>query len=145
MGATSGTGTTYTSGAPSCFNEVSVIWSLALCVCFVDRCLSFCHFSFGHCVFCSTSIYEFLLPIGIFKLFLHARRIGMSTWSYGSWMYNYLYNQCISSLKLWSSFNLAHGQVYNNNVIKFVSNLQQDGGCLRVLRFHPPIKPTFTI
>jgi hypothetical protein len=25
-------------------------WSLVLCVCFVDRCLSFCTFSFGHCV-----------------------------------------------------------------------------------------------
>jgi len=24
--------------------------SLVLCVCFVDRCLSFCTFSFGHCV-----------------------------------------------------------------------------------------------
>jgi len=26
--------------------------SLVLCVCFVDRCLSFCPFSFGHCVVC---------------------------------------------------------------------------------------------
>jgi hypothetical protein len=31
--------------------------SLVLCVCFVDRCLSLCTFSFGHCVVCSTSIY----------------------------------------------------------------------------------------
>ena len=30
-----------------------------LCVCFVDRCLSFCTFSFGHCVLCSSSIYRF--------------------------------------------------------------------------------------
>ena len=29
-----------------------------LCVCFVDRCLSFCTFSFGHCVVCSSSIYR---------------------------------------------------------------------------------------
>ena len=29
-----------------------------LCVCFVDRCLSFYHFSFGHCVV-SPSIYGF--------------------------------------------------------------------------------------
>ena len=33
--------------------------SLILCVCFVDRCLSFCPFSFGHCVVCLTSIYGF--------------------------------------------------------------------------------------
>jgi len=36
--------------------------SLVLCVCFVDRCLSFCTFSFSHCVFCSSSIYGFWLP-----------------------------------------------------------------------------------
>ena len=32
--------------------------SLVLCVCFVDRCRSFCTFSFGHCVVCP-SIYGF--------------------------------------------------------------------------------------
>ena len=28
-------------------------------VCFVDRCLSLCTFSFGRCVVCSSSIYGF--------------------------------------------------------------------------------------
>jgi hypothetical protein len=37
--------------------------SLVLCVCFVDRCLSFCTFSFGYCVVCSSSIYGFWLPL----------------------------------------------------------------------------------
>jgi hypothetical protein len=37
--------------------------SVVLCVCFVDRCLSFCTFSFGHCVVCSSSIYIFWLPL----------------------------------------------------------------------------------
>ena len=32
---------------------------LVLCVGFVDRCLSFCTFPFGHCVVCSFSIYGF--------------------------------------------------------------------------------------
>jgi hypothetical protein len=36
--------------------------SLVLYVCFVDRCLSFCTFSFGHCVVCSP-IYGFWLPL----------------------------------------------------------------------------------
>ena len=36
---------------------------LVLCVCFVDRCLSFCTFSFDHCVVCSSSIYGFWLPL----------------------------------------------------------------------------------
>ena len=45
----------------------SVTRSLVLCVCFVDRCLSFYTFSFGHCVVCSSSIYRFWLPpFGIF-------------------------------------------------------------------------------
>jgi hypothetical protein len=41
---------------------VRVTRSLVLYVCFVDRCLSFCPFSFGHCVVCSSSIYRFWLP-----------------------------------------------------------------------------------
>jgi hypothetical protein len=52
--------------SPPIFSGVRVTRSLVLCVCFVDRCLSFCAFSFGHCVVCSDSDY----PFGIFKLFL---------------------------------------------------------------------------
>ena len=39
--------------------------SLVLCVCSVDGFLYFCPFSFGHCVVCSSSIYNthFLLYI----------------------------------------------------------------------------------
>ena len=44
------------------FSGVRVTRSLVLCVCFVDRCLSFCTFSLGHCVVCS-SIYGFWLPL----------------------------------------------------------------------------------
>ena len=41
------------------FSGVRVTQSLVLCVCFVDRYLSFCPFSFGNCVVCSSSIYGF--------------------------------------------------------------------------------------
>ena len=41
------------------FSGVRVTRSLVLYVCFVDRCLSFCTFSFGHYVVCSSSIYGF--------------------------------------------------------------------------------------
>ena len=41
------------------FSGVRVTRSLVLYVCFVDRCLSFCTFTFGHCVVCSSSIYGF--------------------------------------------------------------------------------------
>jgi len=46
------------------FSEIRVTRSLVLCVCFVNCYLSFCPFSFDHCVFCP------FLPFGIFKLFL---------------------------------------------------------------------------
>ena len=57
--------------SPPVFSGVRVTRSLVLYVCFEDRCLSFCTFSFGHCVVWSSSIYRFWLPpFGIFKLFL---------------------------------------------------------------------------
>ena len=45
--------------SPPVFSGVRVTRSLALCVCFVDRCLSFSTFSFDHCVVCSSSTYGF--------------------------------------------------------------------------------------
>jgi hypothetical protein len=60
--ANSGAGTAYPSGAHEFtrgFIGVGVTRSFVLYVCFVDRCLSFCTFSFGHCVVCSSSIYGF--------------------------------------------------------------------------------------
>jgi len=45
------------------------------------------------------------------------------------------------------SSNPVHGEVYSiqDYVIKFVSDLRQVGGFLRVLRFPPPIQLTATI
>ena len=58
--------------SPPVFSGVRVTRSLVLYVCFVDRCLSFCTFFFGHWAVCSSSIYGFWLPpFGIFKLFSH--------------------------------------------------------------------------
>ena len=54
-GATSGARTAYLYGAPGfthSFSGVHVTQYLALYVCFVDRCLSICTFSFDHCIFC---------------------------------------------------------------------------------------------
>jgi hypothetical protein len=44
-----------------------VLLDLVLCLCFVDRCLSCCPFSFGHCVVCSSSYSDY--SFGIFKVF----------------------------------------------------------------------------
>jgi hypothetical protein len=54
---------------PPAFSEVRVFRSLALCVCFVDRCLSFCSFSFCHCVVCSSSTCHFWQPIWFLQTF----------------------------------------------------------------------------
>jgi hypothetical protein len=45
--------------SPPVFSGVRVTRFLDLYVCFVDRCLCICTFSFGHCVVCSSSIYGF--------------------------------------------------------------------------------------
>ena len=42
--------------SPPVFNGSRVTRSLVLYVCFVDRCLSFCNFSFCHCIVCPSSI-----------------------------------------------------------------------------------------
>ena len=49
--------------SPPVVSGVRVTRSLVLHVCFVDRCLSFCPFSFGHCVVYSSSIYGLWLPL----------------------------------------------------------------------------------
>ena len=70
-GTTSGAGTAYPSGTPEFTpGGVRVTRSLVLYVYFVVRCLSFCTFSFGHCVVCYSSITDSDYPFGIFKLFL---------------------------------------------------------------------------
>ena len=45
------------------------------------------------------------------------------------------------------SSNPAHGEVYSvqHCVIKFISDLRQVGGFLRLLRFPPPIRLTATV
>ena len=57
------------SSPPVC-SGVRVSRSLVLCVCIVDRCLSFCTFSFGHCGVCSSSIYGFWLPLWFLQTLL---------------------------------------------------------------------------
>jgi hypothetical protein len=45
--------------SPPVFNWVRVTRSLVLCVCFVDRCLSFYPISCVHCVVCPSTICGF--------------------------------------------------------------------------------------
>jgi len=56
--------------SPPGLNGVRVTRSLILFVCFVERCLSFCPFSFSHCVVCPSSIYGFWLFVN-FLILMH--------------------------------------------------------------------------
>ena len=60
--------------SPPVFSEVHVTRSLVLYVCFVDRCLSFYIFSFGHCVVCFSSTYGFWLPLWYLQTLLRLFR-----------------------------------------------------------------------
>ena len=70
LGGNSGLLDIYGFKSTAIFSAVCVTRSLVSCVCFVDCCLSFCSFSFGHCVVCSSSISDSDYPFGIFKLFI---------------------------------------------------------------------------
>jgi len=68
-GTTNGEGTSYSS--PLVVSGVRVTRCLVLCVCFVDRSLSLCPFSFGHCVVVLLRFTDSDYPFDIFKLFLY--------------------------------------------------------------------------
>ena len=52
------------------FSGISATRSSVLCVCFIERCLFFCPFSFGHCFVSPSSIYGFWLPLWYFQTIL---------------------------------------------------------------------------
>jgi hypothetical protein len=65
--------------------QILLVW----CVCLVDRCLTFCTFSYGHNVVCSSLIYGFWLPLWylqtlIWKRWLHITYIKYNfRWHWG--------------------------------------------------------------
>jgi hypothetical protein len=61
--------------SPSIVSGVRNTRSLVVYVCFVDRCLSFCTFSFDHCVLCSSSIYGLSLPLWYLQTLLIVAKI----------------------------------------------------------------------
>jgi hypothetical protein len=69
-----------TDGHPFKPKKLSVPFLYPGVVCFVDRCLSFCTFSFGHCVVCPSSIYGFWLPLWYLQTLLG--RVQLSTGKY---------------------------------------------------------------
>jgi hypothetical protein len=70
--------------------------------------------------------------------------VNKKPWSYGSWMFNYLYSQCLLSLTLRVRISLRRGVLNTTLCDKFISDLLQVGGFLRVLQYAPSIKLTTT-
>jgi hypothetical protein len=66
------------------------------------------------------------------------------SWSYVSWIYNDLCDQCISPLTLWVWFPLRRGVLDTTVCDKVYQWFVQVGGFRRVFRFSPPIKLTGT-
>ena len=60
-------------------------------------------------------------------------------------MYNHVYCIYIVHMYRCCEFESRSGRGVHHYVVKFVSDLQQVGGFLLVLRFPPPIKLTATI
>ena len=85
------------SSPPVC-SGVRVTRSLVLYVCFVDRCLSFCTFSFGHCVVCSSSSYGFWLPplVSSNSSYTHIYKIMVETVGYYNTQINDQASQILS-------------------------------------------------
>ena len=75
----------------------------------------------------------FFLKIGVFLLIFISKYQGPSwSWSYGSWIYNYIY---MSSVPFTTNVVTSNPtQAIQHYVIKFVSDLQQVSGFLRVLK-----------
>ena len=57
------------------------------------------------------------------------------SWSYGSWIYNYLCNQCLSLVKLWVEIQLRWGILDATLCDKVFSDMRQVSSFLRVLGF----------
>jgi hypothetical protein len=85
--------------SPPGFSGVRVTRSLVLYVCFVDRCLSICAFSFGHCVVCSFSIYRFWLTLWYLQTLL-TNWLTPTKYPYLKWhcIFLLLHRHCISSI-----------------------------------------------
>jgi hypothetical protein len=87
------------------------IWLVILCVCFVDHCLCFCPFSFGHCVVCPWQVqlveHE---PLTLQKHIIYL-------WgSVGFILLNLLFWKCssLSSIVCFILFTLGHCIVYSS-------------------------------
>ena len=125
-------------------NEVHVAESSVFCVAFYGVFFVLLSVLFLDIVIVCLSINNFWLIIYLVssnfsdtKSSFIIKHVG-SSWSYGSWIYNYLCNQCLSPLMLWVRIPLRQGELDTTLCDKVCQSLA--GGFLVVLRFPPQIK-----
>jgi hypothetical protein len=141
-------------------------WPL-YCLIFLDQCIVwsfltivlsdlswplYCLIFLDHCIV--WPIYGYLLLLWYLQTFvswlLHVINLSKGPswpWSYGCWIYNYRSVQSVIITTKIVSLHPVHGEVYSiwHFVIKFVSDLWQFGGFLRVIRFPQQIKLIATL
>jgi hypothetical protein len=97
-----------------------------------------------HQIVCIIYMYIYLLAVeNMWDSSISNLRGPSWSWSYGSWIYNCLCNQCLSPLKLWVQIQLMRG-VLDTTLCDKVCQWLAVGGCFRVLRFPPPIMVNLT-
>jgi len=86
------------------FSGVRVTRSLVVCVCFVDHWMSFCPFSFGHCVVVySSSINGFWLPLWYLQTLLILHKVWKKNEM--SWIYSITWIQKFKNSRKRLCFN----------------------------------------
>jgi hypothetical protein len=95
------------------FYWVRVTRSLVLCVYFVDRFLSFCTFTFGHCVVCSSSMYRFWLPLWYLQTLL----TDIVYW------FKYEYSGIIQQILDIDTLRHFHSKIYDQLIFSFLCSL----------------------
>ena len=91
--------------SPPVFSGVRVTRSLVLHVSFVDRCLSFCTFSFGHCVVCPSSIYQFWKSLNLVTLTILETVTELINWTVNEFINFRIYLILAFINKKWHSGN----------------------------------------
>ena len=116
--------------SPLGFSGLRFTPSLVLCVCFIDRCLLFCTFSYGHCFVCSSPIYGLWLPlwylqsllIVIWQIFQSYIGIVQTVWYFPPFYYKYT-TVCMDTYVILES-NLFQNEQSFYHKTQNVSNFQ---------------------
>ena len=129
--------------SPPIISGVRVARALVFCIIFCRSMIVRFFFYLGHYIVSFFDLQHLNTSlIDILKLVPASSERPSGSWSYGSWIYNYLCNKCLSTLKLRVRVPLKRG-VHDKK--KFVSDLLQVSSFSWYSRFPLPINMTDTL